>query len=98
MAAIPSSAACSFGIKSSASRCPIRRPTFPRVSGTDSVRQAYEKFTSPPLCQGCHVRINPVGFLFENYDTLGAYRTVDDNGRPVKAAGTVVGAVTSNGN
>ncbi len=67
-------------------------PTFPGVSGTDSVRQAYEKFTSPALCQGCHVRINPVGFLFESYDTLGAYRTTDDNGRPVNSQVTIVGA------
>jgi hypothetical protein len=71
---------------------PANVPTFPGVSGTDSVRQAYEKFTSPALCQGCHSRINPVGFLFENYDTLGAYQTIDDNGQPVNSQVTIVGA------
>jgi hypothetical protein len=30
--------------------------------------------------------------LFENYDTLGAYTTIDDNGQPVMAAGTLAGA------
>ncbi|HXK19204.1 MAG TPA: DUF1592 domain-containing protein [Polyangiaceae bacterium] len=76
---------------------PANVPVFPGVPANASVRQAFETFTMDPLCQACHRRINPVGFLFENYDTLGAYTTVDDNGQPVKAAGTVVGAVTSKG-
>jgi hypothetical protein len=54
------------------------------------VRQAYAAFDAPALCQGCHGRIDPVGFLFENYDTVGAYRTVDDNGQLVDAAASVV--------
>jgi len=72
-------------------------PVFPGVTATDSVRQAFEKFTMAPLCQACHSRINPVGFLFENYDTLGAYTKVDDNGQPVNAAGTIVGATGAMG-
>jgi hypothetical protein len=71
---------------------PPNVPTFPGVPPNASVRQAYETFTSPPLCQGCHLRINPVGFLFESYDTIGAYRTVDDNGQPVNSAVTIAGA------
>jgi len=71
---------------------PANVPTFPGVPANASVRQAYETFTSPPLCQGCHLRINPVGFLFENYDSVGTYRTVDDNGQPVNSAVTVAGA------
>jgi hypothetical protein len=72
---------------------PPNVPVFPGVPPNASVRQAFETFTSPALCQGCHVRINPVGFLFENYDTLGAYTKTDDNGQPVVAASTIVGAV-----
>jgi hypothetical protein len=71
---------------------PANVPTFPGVSPDASVRQAYETFTSPPLCQGCHARINPVGFLFESFDTLGAYRTTDDNNKPVNSAVTIAGA------
>jgi hypothetical protein len=71
---------------------PPNVPTFPGVPANASVRQAYETFTSPPLCQGCHARINPVGFLFENFDTVGAYRTVDDNGQPVNSQVTIAGA------
>ena len=77
---------------------PPNVPTFPGVPPGSSVRQAYEAFTSPPLCQACHARINPVGFLFENYDTVGQYRTIDDNGQPVNSQTTVVGAVDGSGN
>lgn len=76
---------------------PPNVPTFPGVPPGSSVRQAYEAFTSPELCQACHKRINPVGFLFENYDTIGQYRTIDDNGQPVNSQTTVVGAVNANG-
>jgi hypothetical protein len=76
---------------------PPNIPTFPGVPPNSSVRQAYEAFTSPNLCQGCHARINPVGFLFENYDTIGTYRTIDDNGQPVNSDVTVVDALDTTG-
>ena len=77
---------------------PPNIPAFPGVPPNSSVRQAYEAFTSPPLCQSCHSKINPVGFLFESYDTVGAYRTIDDNGQPVNSQVTVAGAVDTTGN
>jgi len=40
-------------------------------------------------CQGCHSLIDPLGFGFEHYDEIGAYRTVD-NGLPVDAHGQFV--------
>ncbi|HVY25948.1 MAG TPA: DUF1592 domain-containing protein [Polyangiaceae bacterium] len=76
---------------------PPNVPVFPGVPANASVRQAFETFTQDPICQACHRRINPVGFLFENYDTLGAYTKIDDNGQPVNAPGTIVGAVTPTG-
>jgi hypothetical protein len=76
---------------------PPNVPVFPGVPANASTRQAFETFTSDVVCMACHRRINPVGFLFENYDTLGAYTKVDDNGQPVNAAGTIVGAVTKDG-
>ena len=72
-------------------------PVFPGVPANSSVRQAFETFTSSPKCQACHMRINPVGFLFESYDTLGTFTKVDDNGQAVNTAGTIVGAVSSTG-
>jgi hypothetical protein len=41
------------------------------------------------------VRINPVGFLFEAYDTMGRYRTIDDNGQPVNTQVNIVGTGTA---
>jgi hypothetical protein len=39
-------------------------------------------------CASCHEqRINPYGFVFENYDAVGSYRTID-NDLPVDASAT----------
>jgi hypothetical protein len=77
---------------------PPNIPAFPGVPPNSSVRQAFEAFTAPALCQGCHSKINPVGFLFESYDTVGAYRTIDDNGQPVNSQVTIAGALDTTGN
>jgi len=52
-------------------------------------RQLLEAYTEAPgsVCQPCHAAlINPLGFAFENYDSLGKYRT-SDNGQPIDASG-----------
>jgi len=41
-------------------------------------------------CGGCHAQFDPIGFAFENYDPIGAYRT-EDNGVTVDASGNVGG-------
>jgi hypothetical protein len=60
--------------------------TPPPPSGVGTNRQIVEEHTeSRPGCAACHEqRINPYGFVFENYDAVGAYRTTD-NGLPVNA-------------
>jgi hypothetical protein len=74
---------------------PIGAPTFMTPGPNQSLRQDFEILTrgtvspNPPdmghqaYCMPCHGRLNPVGFLFENYDTIGRYRTIDDYGQPV---------------
>ncbi|MEO0604726.1 MAG: DUF1588 domain-containing protein, partial [Myxococcota bacterium] len=52
-------------------------------------RERLEAITSAPACSGCHQRINPLGFAFENYDSLGGWRDTDA-GRPVDASGTLI--------
>jgi hypothetical protein len=42
-----------------------------------SNRQVVETQTSPDFCQSCHGRINPQGFVFEAYDSLGRARQVE---------------------
>ena len=53
-------------------------------------RQLFDARISPPACSGCHAIINPLGYGLENYDAIGAYRTID-NGLPVDASGQVIG-------
>lgn len=66
-------------------------PPLPPVDGKTN-RQTVEEHTEAPgtACQGCHSTwINPMGFPFENYDAMGAWRT-EDNGFPVDASASVL--------
>jgi hypothetical protein len=51
-------------------------------------RQLFEDRIAPATCKGCHSIINPMGYGLENYDAVGAYRTLD-NGLPVDATGSI---------
>jgi hypothetical protein len=53
------------------------------VEGTE--RQRIESVTTPASCAGCHAYINPFGFMQENFDAIGRWRTQDD-GLPVDAS------------
>ena len=53
-------------------------------------RERYAVHSSDPACAGCHSQIDPIGFTFEEFDAIGAYRT-HDNGQPVDATGEVFG-------
>jgi hypothetical protein len=71
---------------------PANVPPFVPPAPGQSLRKDFEVMTADAqTCQPCHKRINPLGFLFEHYDSLGRYRTVDDNGQPVDSATTLVG-------
>jgi hypothetical protein len=54
----------------------------------ETTRQQFTEHSSDPFCASCHAIIDPIGFAFENYDAVGAYRTMD-NGKMVDATGTV---------
>lgn len=53
-------------------------------SPSKTERERVEQATQAPTCQGCHSMINPFGFMQENYDAIGRYRT-RDNGQPIDA-------------
>lgn len=42
-----------------------------------SPREQLTAVTSPARCQGCHARINPIGFAFEHFDAVGRWRDRD---------------------
>ena len=53
-----------------------------------TTRDQVEAKTEPAACAGCHARINPAGFAFEHFDSLGRFRT-QDHGQTVDATGTL---------
>ena len=50
--------------------------TLPEIKNATE-RQRVEMATAAPTCQGCHAFINPFGFMQENYDPIGRWRTMD---------------------
>lgn len=51
-----------------------------------TTRERVELQTSPENCQGCHVKINGLGFTLENFDSVGRYREKERN-KLINAAG-----------
>jgi Protein of unknown function (DUF1592)/Protein of unknown function (DUF1588)/Protein of unknown function (DUF1587)/Protein of unknown function (DUF1585)/Protein of unknown function (DUF1595)/Planctomycete cytochrome C len=53
---------------------------------TGTLRQVMEQHRSNATCASCHQRMDPIGFAFENYDAVGAWRdkeggvTIDPSG------------------
>lgn len=44
---------------------------------TGSLRQRMEQHRSNPACANCHAKMDPLGFAFENFDAIGAFRKKD---------------------
>ncbi|HXK17681.1 MAG TPA: DUF1592 domain-containing protein, partial [Polyangiaceae bacterium] len=55
-----------------------------------TTRQRFEQHVSTPFCAACHQMIDGVGFGFEQFDGIGAYRTTE-KGKPVDSSGQLVG-------
>jgi hypothetical protein len=53
-----------------------------------TLRQRMEQHRANPNCAACHSRMDPIGFGFENFDAIGAWRTKDGN-FPVDPGGTL---------
>ncbi len=53
-----------------------------------TVRELMEQHRKNPSCNACHGIMDPLGFALENYDAVGAWRTVDRlAGTPIDASG-----------
>ena len=75
---------------------PPNVPQLPPVTDTSftTTRDRVEKHVAAGACTGCHARINPLGYPFESYDGLGAYRT-RENGHDIDSTGAIVGTAAS---
>ncbi len=53
---------------------------------TGTLREQMEKHQANPNCASCHATMDALGFAFENYNAVGAWRKKDGN-HPVNASG-----------
>jgi hypothetical protein len=51
-----------------------------------TMREQMEQHRANPSCASCHSRMDPIGFALDNYDSTGAWRTID-SGKPIDASG-----------
>jgi hypothetical protein len=62
-----------------------------------SIRERLAEHRKDPSCNSCHSMIDPLGFALENFDVIGAWRSVDESGNRVDATGTTVSGATLEG-
>ncbi|CAN5507489.1 DUF1592 domain-containing protein [soil metagenome] len=53
-----------------------------------TMRQMMEMHRANPVCSSCHQKMDPIGFAFENFDAVGAWRE-KDGAFVVDASGTL---------
>lgn len=56
-----------------------------------TLREKLDEHRTNPECAGCHARMDPIGFAFEHYDAIGAFRTQDENGLAIDSQTEVEG-------
>ena len=61
-----------------------------------TVRARMEEHRKNPVCATCHSQLDPLGFAFENFDGIGAWRDTDAKAA-VDASGALVDGTTFSG-
>lgn len=56
-----------------------------------TVRERMELHRTNPSCASCHSFIDPPGFLFEHFDSSGAYRELQEGVLPIDSSGDLDG-------
>jgi hypothetical protein len=63
-----------------------------------TVREIMETHRANPTCNACHGVMDPLGFSLENFDTIGAYRSIDRNTHTkIDTSGKLVDGTAVNG-
>jgi hypothetical protein len=75
---------------------PPNVPELQEVKLTGTLRQRLEQHRENPTCASCHARMDPIGFGFENFDGVGAYREKDED-FPIDPSGQLVSGESFNG-
>ena len=64
-------------------------PADDKAFGELTLRQTLEAHKKSPTCAGCHVRIDPLGFPLEHYDSTGRWRETYTGGKPIDDQGVL---------
>lgn len=59
-------------------------PADDKLFGGLSLKAKLEQHKRNPTCANCHVRIDPLGFAFERYDSTGRWRDKYADGKPIE--------------
>jgi hypothetical protein len=62
-----------------------------------TVRERMEQHRENPSCAGCHKVLDPLGFALDNFDAVGAWRTLGEDGSPIDATGVLADGARVNG-
>jgi hypothetical protein len=65
---------------------PANVPQVAADGPSTTTRERFATHAQAACASGCHALFDPWGFAFENFDSLGHYRT-QENGKPVDASG-----------
>ncbi len=66
------------------------------VDASASLRTQLEQHRANPDCATCHEKMDPLGFAFEHFDAIGAWREMDGE-HPIDASGRLPDGVTFDG-
>jgi len=78
---------------------PPNVPPFPEnraAAVNTTMRQRTEQHRADPVCSSCHARMDPIGFGFENFDAVGAWREKEGE-LPIDTAGCLTGGESFRG-
>jgi hypothetical protein len=62
-----------------------------------TVRERMEQHRASPSCAGCHKVLDPLGFALDNFDGVGAWRTLGEDGTAIDATGVLADGTKVNG-
>jgi hypothetical protein len=61
----------------------------PEITPGSTGKDRFLQHTADPTCNTCHQLMDPIGFGFENYDTVARFRT-EEAGKPIDATGELM--------
>lgn len=79
---------------------PANVPALPEASESvqaTTVRARMEQHRKDPVCASCHVKMDPLGFALENFDGVGRWRAIGEDGLPLDSTGTLPDGTTFHG-